>query len=168
MKKWTAVALVLAGATILGATVLQEPIASAAQLLNVTIVGPLDADGHLRVHEQGTAKVTVTNGPLSVIPVAATTPHVKMLTAAGGTSDAESLDPAINASLITITSMQGRGNLYVGDGSALLAFRLESGHDLVLPMTQPFAVTRLQVDCFPSEPPAGCQALINVVGTRAQ
>jgi hypothetical protein len=59
MKKWTFVALLLVGATVLGATVLREPIASAAQTVNAKIVDPLDGHGNVRVHEEGTAAVHV-------------------------------------------------------------------------------------------------------------
>lgn len=57
MKKWTFVALLLVGAAILGSTVLREPIAHAAQSTATTIVGPLDANGNVKVHEQGTVTV---------------------------------------------------------------------------------------------------------------
>ena len=63
MKKWSFVALLLVGATMLGATVFREPIASAAQGVSATIVGPLDADGNVKVHEQGTASVSVAGTP---------------------------------------------------------------------------------------------------------
>jgi hypothetical protein len=61
MKKWSFVALLLLGATILGSTVLREPIARAAQSLDATIVGPLDGQGNVKVHEQGTANVREQN-----------------------------------------------------------------------------------------------------------
>jgi hypothetical protein len=70
MKKWSFVALLLIGATLLGATVLREPLASAAQTVSATIVGPLDGQGNVAVHEQGTADVNVTNSSLSVAPAA--------------------------------------------------------------------------------------------------
>jgi hypothetical protein len=57
MKKSSFVSLLLVGATILGATVLRERIASAAQTVSATIIGPLDANGNVTVHEQGTAAV---------------------------------------------------------------------------------------------------------------
>src|SRR5262245_17673609 len=60
MKKWSFVALLLVGATLLGATVLREPIARAAQSTATTIVGPLDVNGNVKVHEQGTAAVSDT------------------------------------------------------------------------------------------------------------
>ena len=86
MKKWSFVALLLVGATVLGATVFREPVAWAAQSVDATIAGPLDggnvrvheegtattqeqntdAHGNIRMHEQGTADVHVTNASLSV------------------------------------------------------------------------------------------------------
>jgi hypothetical protein len=45
MGKWTFIALLLIGATLLGGTALREPIASAAQTVSATIVGPLDGAG---------------------------------------------------------------------------------------------------------------------------
>jgi hypothetical protein len=79
VKKSSFVALLLIGATVLGATVLREPIAWAAQSVDANIVGPLDANGNVRVHEQGTAavheqgtaNVKVTNSSLSIAPPAA-------------------------------------------------------------------------------------------------
>lgn len=59
-------ALVVAAAMLLGATVLREPIALAAQSVAAEIIGPLDGNGNVRVHEQGTANVNVTNGSLKV------------------------------------------------------------------------------------------------------
>jgi hypothetical protein len=60
MKKWAVVALLMTGAAILGATVLSEPIATAAQSVTATIAGPLDGQGNVKVHEQGTATVSGT------------------------------------------------------------------------------------------------------------
>jgi hypothetical protein len=65
MKKMHIAALVIVVATILGATVLREPIANAASSVSATIVGPLDAQGNVKTHEQGTANVAVTNAPAS-------------------------------------------------------------------------------------------------------
>jgi hypothetical protein len=67
MKKWSFLALLLIGATILGSTVLREPIASAAQSVDANIIGPLDGQGNVKVHEQGTANVAV-NGSVAVRP----------------------------------------------------------------------------------------------------
>lgn len=66
MSKYVVVAAGLLLAMVLGATVLSEPIAQAAQTVSATIVGPLDGSGNVKVHEQGTASVNVTNAQLAV------------------------------------------------------------------------------------------------------
>jgi hypothetical protein len=62
MKKWHFLALLVVGSAVLGATVFREPIARAAQATATTIVGPLDSNGNVKVHEQGTATVSGTVG----------------------------------------------------------------------------------------------------------
>ena len=63
MKKLSYAALVLVAATLLGATVLREPVANAAAAtLNVLVTN--DSAHPVPVHEQGTANVNVTNGSL--------------------------------------------------------------------------------------------------------
>jgi hypothetical protein len=57
MKKWSSVLVLVAGAIILGATVLRQPIALAAQIVSAEIIGPLDQQGNLKVHDQGTVVV---------------------------------------------------------------------------------------------------------------
>ena len=57
MKKWPFVALLVVGATVLGATVLREPIARASQVVDANIIGPLDGQGNVKVHEQGALQV---------------------------------------------------------------------------------------------------------------
>jgi hypothetical protein len=86
MKKAAVVALLLVGATILGATALREPIASAAQSISANITGPLDANGNVKVHEQGTALVGITG-----------VPDVKL----DATANSVKLDPAANGVRIT-------------------------------------------------------------------
>ncbi len=66
MKKWLFVVGLVGGSLLLGGTVLREPIAYAAQSVSATIIGPLDANGNVAVHEQGTADVNVTNTDLGV------------------------------------------------------------------------------------------------------
>jgi hypothetical protein len=65
-------ALLLIGVgVVLGATVFRTDIAQAtglAQAVSATIVSPLDAQGNVKVHEQGTANVNVTNSGLSIAP----------------------------------------------------------------------------------------------------
>jgi hypothetical protein len=54
MSKYVVVAAGLLVAMVLGATVLSDPIAQAAQTVSATIIGPLDGNGNVAVHEQGT------------------------------------------------------------------------------------------------------------------
>jgi hypothetical protein len=51
---------------LLGGTLFHEELAQAAQIMGVEITKPLDAGGNVKVHEQGTANVNLTNAPLSV------------------------------------------------------------------------------------------------------
>jgi hypothetical protein len=57
MKKWSSILVLVAGAIILGATVLREPIALAAQSVTTEIIGPVDPQGNVKVHDQGTVVV---------------------------------------------------------------------------------------------------------------
>jgi hypothetical protein len=50
--------LLVLGSAVLGATVLREPVAWAAQAVSASIISPLDSHGNVAVHEQGTARVT--------------------------------------------------------------------------------------------------------------
>jgi len=57
--------LLLLGSIVLGATVFREDVARATGLASapVSIVSPLDANGNVKVRDQGTANVDVTNFP---------------------------------------------------------------------------------------------------------
>jgi hypothetical protein len=66
MRKYAIVTGGLLLSLVLGATVFSAPIAWAAQSVSATITGPLDGQGNVAVHEQGTANVSVTNSQLSV------------------------------------------------------------------------------------------------------
>jgi hypothetical protein len=77
MRKLLVVAVLLVGSAALGATVLREPLAEAASpFTNVIVSNPatnpvpvaeqnVDGSGNVKVHEQGTANVNVTNGSLA-------------------------------------------------------------------------------------------------------
>ena len=62
LSTWIAVAVLVLAA----ASVLREPLAQAAQLVDARIIGPLDRGGDVKVHEQGIAAVDVTNASLAV------------------------------------------------------------------------------------------------------
>lgn len=88
---------------VLGATVFRESVAWAAQSVEATIIGPLDGNGNVKVHEQGTANVNVANAALPVVP---TPPPVtgggddRSLNAG---NDQVPFDPPAMASALTIT-----------------------------------------------------------------
>jgi hypothetical protein len=77
--------LLLLGSAVLGATVLREPLAQASAPIASVFVSNdasspvpvreqnLDANGNVKVHEQGTAKVDVTNSSLPIAPPAPVT-----------------------------------------------------------------------------------------------
>jgi hypothetical protein len=77
MKKLSLAALLLVAATVLGATVLREPVADAAATLNVFVSNDsahpvpvsetnTDTGGNIKVHEQGTAAVRSADEEVSV------------------------------------------------------------------------------------------------------
>jgi hypothetical protein len=98
MKKWPMFALLVLG-TLLGATVLSGPIATAAQSVSATITGPLDGQGNVKVHEQGTANVNVTNGSLNVASPTPITDGGSDLVQVGGVAH---LDTTYTASALSI------------------------------------------------------------------
>jgi hypothetical protein len=59
------VTTLIVASLVLGATVFKEQVAWAAQFTDVRITN-VDANGNVKVHEQGTASVDVTNSPLAV------------------------------------------------------------------------------------------------------
>ncbi len=63
MRKYAIVAVCLVVSLVLATTVFREPVASAAQGVAATIIGPLDGSGYVAVHEHGTPNVAVTNFP---------------------------------------------------------------------------------------------------------
>jgi hypothetical protein len=82
MKKLSMIGL-LVGAVFLGATVFSGTIASAASNVGTTIVGPLDGQGNVKVHEQGTANVSVQG----TVPVAPASPPHAFSRFGGGSTD---------------------------------------------------------------------------------
>jgi hypothetical protein len=81
MKKLSFAALLLVAATVLGATVLREPVADAAGTLNVFVSNDsahpvpvtetkTDTGGNIKVHEQGTAAVRSADEEVSVTRIA--------------------------------------------------------------------------------------------------
>jgi hypothetical protein len=59
MRKWAVAAAMVVAALVLGATVFAEPVAWAAQAVTVTITGPVDASGNVKVHQEAVTEVLV-------------------------------------------------------------------------------------------------------------
>lgn len=122
MRKWSFIALLVAGATVLGATVLREPVAGAAQTVGATIVGPLDANGNVAVHEQGTPTVRVATArdrPLDVHEI--DTPSVEPSSHGNGGSfaffgDAKRTEVIEYVSAVCVGDPMEFVEIWVGDG----------------------------------------------------
>jgi hypothetical protein len=164
MRRWLLSGLFVIGTALLGATVLREPIASAAQAVNANITGPLDGDGNVKVHEQGTANVHVGNANLPV-PESVTTAATEIPIAAPGEVKNVSVG-SIDASTITITNMGGRGLACVQGPARFgceMSFPLEERSEIVLPLTQPVNVQAVSILCQ-DDSPQSCGARFNVLG----
>jgi hypothetical protein len=79
MRKALVLGIVLVTSVVLGGTVFRQQVADAASMLNVFVTNDsshpvpvreqnTDANGNIKVHEQGTANVNVTNNSLTVTP----------------------------------------------------------------------------------------------------
>lgn len=138
MNKWLVVALTCAGATLLGATVLREPIANAAQAVTATITGPLDEQGNVKVHEQGIATVRGTVG------LSGTANTVKLDPSANGIRQVD--NPVLQAFQITKSfhlpdgvsgiwedaAQVPTGKRLVIEFAAVVAGSAEPGHNIVV------------------------------------
>jgi hypothetical protein len=137
MKQWPMIGLLVIGSALLGATVLSEPIASAAQNIGATITGPLDGQGNVRVHEQGTANVNVTNSSLSVAAQPPVTGGGD--SAAVDVGEARSFSEPRTATAVTValfTDARGVGLHYQGRTVGLISAGA-STDTVALPLTRP-------------------------------
>jgi hypothetical protein len=101
------VALLVLGAAFLASTVLSGPIASAAQSVSATITGPLDGQGNVKVHEQGTANVSVVGNVPTQEGIPATQ-FSRVLFAEGPIVPVSGSDPAGTNYAITSVSFSNR------------------------------------------------------------
>jgi hypothetical protein len=173
MKKWTFVVLLLVGATVLGATVLREPMAWAAQDLAVTIINPVDAQGNVKVHEQGTVNANVqgtvdanvTNSRIAVGPTAAAKTALSPLAASAGNAVTRELTSGtVNASLVVVQFDFGEGLVLFEDANnhGVLQFRVRAGHELVVPLAETVQIKSVSLACDSAAP---CGVWFNVVGS---
>jgi hypothetical protein len=171
--------VLIAVGVVLGATVFRTDIAQATGLAqSVTVTNtPAQAvpvreqnldGGNIKVHEQGTANVNVTNSGLSVTPrVATKTGGIASISAgAGSDSDVGFQFGTVNASLVTVTSQVGTGvltfqNTNSTNGTfAVLQFPLEAGAQLIVPLVEAVPINNVHLHCS-----TACSAWFNTVGS---
>jgi hypothetical protein len=155
--------LLVLGSTVLGATVLQEQLAWAAPPLPSVFVANdaanpvptrelnVDADRNIKVHEQGTADVNVTNTslPVALEPVTGGGGSVAVFSCPGG----KSLPRPVTATALDIGWTSDIGGVILRLGQSTVAsFHGPSGgggtRPLVLALTRPVAFDN--VECFGS------------------
>src|SRR6266545_4402177 len=184
--------LLVALGIVLGSTVFRDEIARAAGLAQGVFISNtpdqavpvreqnLDNQGHIGVHEQGTANVNVTNASLPVheqgtanvnvtntsvrfVPQPSTETFPLGFLVDPGTSVSQAFGP-IDASLVSLTSMRGEGVVQLWQ-AATLRLRFETdGGNVVLPLQQPLTLDRVTFICFAASP-VRCGAQMNVIGT---
>jgi hypothetical protein len=156
MKKWLFAVGLVGGSLLLGGTVLREPIAYAAQSVSATIIGPLDANGNVQVHEQGTADVNVTNTDLGVhgtVSVSTPSPISSGAREAGiqGGTDSKNSEGTRTVSVINADLTPGITGfrLYTAGGGIAAAF-LGPGEGgqahLLIPLPRPISFD--SIACF--------------------
>jgi hypothetical protein len=165
------IVLLVTSVVVLGGTVFRQQVADASSLLNVFVTNDsshpvpvreqnVDANGNIKVHEQGTANVNVTNSGLTVTPKAASAFHVNELTAATGQQDVDQ-SFSIDASMVTFTSAQGVGDVQLrSGGNTVFDGELATGHDFILPFPQPVPIDEVLLSC--DEGP--CVITVSVIG----
>lgn len=151
--------LLLLGSTILGATVLREPLAQAAiPIASVFVTNDaanpvpvreqnLDADGNLKVHEQGTANVNVTNARVTV--------SEEPVTGGGGCELVQggypgTMFPTQTATALITSERSAETRLWYGadffyEGNLVASTKtFERGMTVVVPLSRPIKFDRVQ------------------------
>jgi hypothetical protein len=136
-----------------------------------------DAQGNVRVHEQGTADVNVTNaslpvheqGTVSASPTpAANFPVQGIVQVDGGSVSDYQFLPAINVSSITIGGAEENMTFALRSGSSLRLYLGGAGYftggssTWTLTFPQPIPADTLRVQCFESA--VACKATVSVAG----
>lgn len=171
--------LLVLGSAVLGATVLREPIANAGQqIANVFVTNDaahpvpvrdqnVDAGGNLKVHEQGTADVNVTNTSL---PVAE-----PVITDGGGAwssggGEPSTPFPTVSATALSIHMTTGAGGVqFLYQGHVVAHFLgpsaiLPGQSDIDLALTRPIEFDQLV--CFGSLAGPGGSCAVSWVGAK--
>jgi hypothetical protein len=171
------IALLVTSVVVLGGTVFRQQVADAASVLNVFVTNNsshpvpvreqnLDAQGNIKVHEQGTANVNVTNSSLSVAqpaPVTAGGTSVGFASSStisqSGTATALSIHftPATGSTIALKLDFQGN-TVAVFDGPP-------TGNDsIVLALSRPIRWD--QMECLGAAPPNNGECDVSWVGNE--
>jgi hypothetical protein len=155
VNKLAVILALLAGAAVLGATALREPVAWAAQSVSATLTN-VDADGNVKVREQGTVQVT---GTLRTPPADADSFFLH-----GGGSFFQRMDMSLIH--LTMTDDCNSAVFRDGDDRTLQLFGPNTSADgprtISLPLAQPIRADRITLD----GPGIGCTAALTIAGTR--
>ncbi len=148
---------------VLGATVFREQVAHAAATLLVREQNT-DANGNIKIHEQGTANVNVSSLP-AVRAETATSFATFTLSAGPFESAFHSIGNTLNTSLIGISRVQGSSvdhaalARYDNGGSEVFEFDVPSA-GAVIPLPQPLPIDRVGIVCEAS----ACHATFSLAG----
>ena len=164
--------LLLLASFFLGATVFREQVAQAAQAVSATIVGPLDAQGNVKVHEQGTANTheqnTDANGDIKVHEQGTAStrivgyPQASTVAEGGGNNDFDhTFSTTINASTIVLNVLGGPGIFEIVSPGGNVEFSDYVGPNstVTIPLNETVQVASISGGCTTS-----CRLDFTIVG----
>jgi hypothetical protein len=129
---------------VLGATVFREQVAHAASAVLKVREQNLDAQGNIKVHEQGTANVNVTNSSLSVAPPASITAGGDGFTEACGSVEYGTDQVASALAIHMDSGVQAVVFFHGGAAPAVFVGPASSGNkSVVLALTRPIAFDKI-------------------------
>jgi hypothetical protein len=165
--------LLLLGSAVLGATVLREPLARAATPIASVFVtndvsSPVpvhelnrDGDGNIKVHEQGTAKVAVSN-PVMTVPLPPVTGGGSSIGLCGGGICDRSFSSPQTATALSIHLDPGAGAIvFKHEGSVVATFAgpwFGGNSSIVLALARPIAFDYVTCIVDPSASLKACTA----------
>jgi hypothetical protein len=165
------IALLVTSVVVLGSTVFRQQVADASSLLNVFVTNDsshpvpvreqnTDANGNIKVHEQSTANINVTN--TSAIPVheqgtanasitafpQATTVHEDGAQLSGGSQKVDTF-ATINASTIVLMAAESTADFEVAAPTGFVEFFeiVPSGSTVTIPLNETVPVDEIIAGC---------------------
>lgn len=182
------IALLVTSVVVLGGTVFRQQVADAASLVNVFVTNDsshpvpvreqnLDANGNIKVHEQGTASVDITNATVPIheqgtasVNVTNSSLSVAPSSISGGggavtiqAGDSASYSPAAVASALTMSLTAEIDSVIFYYQNSPVAFIIGPSEtsqslpasDVYLPLTRPIEFD--QISCFANGNPGQCK-----------